>query len=308
MSQRVLSWVGAALLAPHLLQCTAEDDADPPGSEDTTGNSEADVRDFCARYAEITCEAAEGCACLTGDPPEICKSRQETFCWDDVGLAVASGRMDFDRTIVDGCLAELESEWSACASGQGPWPEACLDLVAGRMTEGDTCDDDRECVAPFACWDSVCTKTPAEGEACLEGLCGDGLFCTEDDRCELPGSMGDTCVEGDGACASGHYCDPRTSTCERVLPEGGTCTHAASACGAGFFCSEAVGTCRHLPVMDESCEDSAGACGDGAYCDESFTCQPKLATGASCAGDDDCLSDRCDDDECGFIVGSVCGY
>ncbi|APR77806.1 Thiamin-phosphate pyrophosphorylase [Minicystis rosea] len=196
-----------------------------PKGEDT---SDCDDELYCARI-----DGSSMAGTCTARTPEgsACESYLGT-CAQGTSCGVASHRCEVPApgTCVDG--------WSCPAGFHCDASETCQ---PGTLQEGDLCGIvdgslvDDECAAGLVCGSlafpdggggpgtvTTCLKVPNEGEPCISGACGAGLFCRHlayDNvtlpRCERGRSEGEACRNDNLyriACAEGLEC--RGDTCQ----------------------------------------------------------------------------------------------
>ncbi|MBN1771970.1 MAG: hypothetical protein JXB32_11945 [Deltaproteobacteria bacterium] len=263
---------------------------------------------YCARYAELTCEFAERCDCLAGGTVELCRLYMDGECADEVEEPVNAGRRSYDAAAAAGCLAGLQALLGDCALDDVDWPADCDRMLVGLLAAGASCESDADCVPGLECHSGACTDLPGNGEACLAGAyCADNLYCGNDELCHAPQGVGGPCPEGNEACGDDLYCDLRTSTCASYLAQGESCRHANAVCIDGLYCAVVAGTCEPLPGVGGDCADSSGACAEGLYCDGAgHVCRELLADGAACTDDGQCRSDDCTGGVCVADPGGSC--
>lgn len=168
------------------------------------------------------------------------------------------------------------------------------------------CVDDDDCAG--ACLSSSCVCSAAgdclPGAACTVAdeaeVCGPGLFCDDDGRCQtLP-----PCSAADDFCsASGLVCNVVAGRCERP-----TACATSESCLATDYCDDVSGICRSGCrddagcAVDERCveHDCVPVAGTGAFgelcvdeneCDAPLICSALSGTCAEvCATADDCVA------------------
>ncbi len=152
---------------------------------------------------------------------------------------------------------------------------ACSTLLANGApcTAGSTA---ATCDLNSSCTGGVCTAIPVPAHLGVGAVClaDGGVQCAPNARCDTTaGGMG-TCVLVPTTAGAGESC---TS-----LPCAGTdlvCDNSAHVCVTG---KDIGATCNHL-VVNEGCKPALG-------CSSSDTCQPRTATGQSCAAVSACAS------------------
>ena len=203
--------------------------------------------EYCDRYTEIICEAAQRCDCLGGYSIELCHAYVRPICQDEVDDPVNAGRYLYNPVEGGRCLGAQKDIASDCSTRGDDWPESCDRVLTGNVAEGQSCDADSECIDGLECHEDRCTRLPGENQPCLGSVCADDLFCGNDDRCHRYRGRGEPCPEGSYVCDDDLYCDNRTDTCQSYLRSGESCAHALYACDDDLFCSNASETCRPSP-------------------------------------------------------------
>ncbi len=270
------------------------------GDPDGSGSSRCVAR---VRSASEPCDANHQCP-----PPVQCI---EGRCTQEVGLGdpcvgnfncpegafCMSGEADASErrcrmpSAADGpcdrdehCQAGLGCLVSAGSAGRcAVLPGAGETCLMGRCRAGASCrradgDDPTE---------GTCRLRVGEGEACPgvapdSTLCSDGLFCTEQRTCELPGALGEPCnVFELESCEAGLWCSRETGTCLAPAAQGAACNPVlAPSCAAGLGCAcglEDTGLCNSH-AREPSATD---------------TCQPLRGTDAECYRYNECASADC---------------
>lgn len=293
MAKRLVAWlISVALAACAGLAACGGDGGGP-------GGAPVSFERYCDEYAEMACGVAQTCDCLEGYSVELCQTFLRQECADEVEQAVNDGRVRYLPAQGGQCLAELYRVTQNCrVDDNEEYPASCDLMLEGLVPAGQGCDGDQECLPGLECFGDICTDMPGEGQPCLQGSCKDDHFCGVDDLCHRYRAAGQPCPEGDYACDSDLYCDARSDTCAPYISRGGDCAHDNYACDSDLYCSPATQTCQSYPGSGQSCEDSGGDCTDDHYCDTGLVCQAQQGEGASCTGDEQCLSWDC--------VGSAC--
>jgi hypothetical protein len=186
----------------------------------------------------------------------------------------------------------------------GPLPEACDQVVAGALHNGEACGLDSECR-------SLQCNVPRCNMACCTGTCAG-------DTAPVRAKAGESCLEVN--CVADAYCDFGTDLCAPLKPLNATCTSIFE-CQLDLVClrSGLAGTCVKLPKLGEACQNfcqdigatcsptsktcvKVGLAGDACTtaddcsllygCDGTAHCSGGLALGAACAFDDHCIDPR----------------
>lgn len=301
------------------------------GCKDGGSRSADDAREFYDAAAPLLCDYALRCE----SPNDVFGAG--IFCHPDAvdalggELVFDQPNLLFDADFAGDCLDAIADSIESCST---PTAEICDLVFRGTQSDGEACDSDDECEPGLYCagdsFDTMCagtcSPTAGAGESCLEATCGEGLGCDETDTCVPLSGSGEPCSSEDeclgellcdtalGECyppsdAEGRPCEPSSGfdPCPPPTdcsPEG-VCVRyeLGQLAGPGESCSPgecvslhvcADGSCEPLPVLGQSCDELRqclqGACADG-------TCT-LLANGETCFGDEQCESDRCDDELC----------
>jgi hypothetical protein len=269
------------------------------------GVSPIPIADWCARYEQVICGAAENCGCFDATTRSLCSTYAKMECQSQVD-GVNAGKMAYDASQAGQCLHDLDAIVSAC-SVHSPdttyYPPACEKMVVGALAEGAPCDLDNQCQPGLWCEAQLCAVLPKDGQACVNQQCGVELFCGNDSVCHAHRAQGGACPEGSNACADKLYCDPTTTTCQPLLGVGGDCSLAGWACSGGLYCSTAAKLCTPDPGEGASCAEAG--CADGLFCDYStHICQKKRGAGQVCSDNEECqgncVSNKCSQGSCPF--------
>lgn len=228
-----------------------------------------------------------------------------------VDEAVALGRVEFDATKAQECVAALHEARDSCdlpgffeAASTTDEDSPCFGITTGLVKDGDACAEDRECEEGATCVISFdnpdideklgakegeCVGPAGVGESCEERACAEGLTCAFRDAGEVcidPPGVGEPCP--DFECDEGLACEFDDVTFENVcrpLPGNGEpCTFE---CTTGFFCDTADSTCAAQKDAGEACNpDNFDECVEDAFCDsQSSTCE---SLGGTTVPDDIC--------------------
>jgi hypothetical protein len=270
-----------------------------------SGSGPVPLEEFCGRYAETLCHAAQRCDCLSDIEATYCPTFMASQCQDDVVTPVQSGQRAYDAAAAGHCLGGLSNILGDCAVDGDHYPDSCDTMLVGLIPEGQGCESGSECAPPLECHESACTAMPGAGKPCLQEIyCATDLFCADDGTCDSPRGRGAACPEGGEACGDDLYCDSTTTTCQPPLGVGDSCAADSWACGEGLYCSEATTTCTRYPGAGGDCAASSGECADGYYCDATETCAPLKESGAACTDDAECQSDDCTSGACASGTGT----
>ncbi len=225
----------------------------------------------------------------------------------------------------DACVAQPKPNNSPCDDG-------LFCTVNDSCTGGSCAGSPRDCSAQNGqCTTGVCDET---SDACvgqakpINTPCDDGLFCTQNDKCNATGSCilstPRDCSSLDTECAEG-VCNETSDTCvAQNLPNGTGCDDGLlctaddscqnGVCGGddpcpGQFCIEATGNCVECLSAADCHEDanvcttkvcSSGVCGfinntalcnDGDFCTATDTCQNGTCVGSG----DPCPGQLCNE-------------
>lgn len=258
--------------------------------------------DRCARRPVIgeSCSPTETCAegsRCAGEPPScrrVVETPDEPCGADDVcpaGTFCVEGNCRVEVPLGDPCNLRRNCPRGAiCAPGVMDGPAVCRSPPA----VGDPCFSGLPCAEGAVCAidafpNGTCASLPGEDEPCIDGSCGEGLYCafaTEGgDLCRARGAAGDDCLNVgapfDGACRDGLFC-ANAGECVEPGGEGDPCSSfSTESCRDGFWCDRASGTC------------TAAQGGDGD------PCNPLAAE--SCAGDLTCHCEANDWNQCGAV-------
>ena len=172
-----------------------------------------------------------------------------------------------------------------------------------RLSLGETCRIERECIEGLYCADNVCAEEPA--------LVRIGQTCRYDTECETgncgpmeEGSIniccasGGTCCNANYPCPDGYECNGIDAICEQLqLKSDG------EMCSSGSECSS--GNCQNgrCCPSGKTCCTEQSQCASDEYCHIfDYYCKDKLQDGTACSTDTGldlgCLSGNCYDGIC----------
>jgi hypothetical protein len=255
------------------------------GTSDTSDTSGALSRAFC--------EQLQACGLANFEQIEDCTGESELFCdHPDLDIPIA-GAAKCVRALRAQSCAEFESSSEPPAACERPFAQ--MEGVQGAADLGESCTLDTGCVGELYCTAKpgscgVCQPLPGAGEACVDGDCRTGHFCSEEDLCEPEKSNGASCVD-DSECQT-ETCSAGKCAAPAVLSEGESCG-GFDRCESDTLC--AAGRCRARASRGEPCV--AGQCYLGLVCEDG-KCVQVAGCGMAQEGD------RCNfDDQCGQGLG-----
>lgn len=322
---RVLATVGTL----GIVSCTESTESTDAGGTPIEALPEA--------IADSLCTVVEGClsqdtiarvygpaGCLGTVVPDITDSE-----FGLIADAIDAGRVRYDGSKADACLAELEAAGCDFDSQRVFSEGACAELMTGTVGHAEDCTLDAECEGNLFCQienscPGSCAELLAHGEACEDSDdCEDGLGC-EDERCTPVVGPGKTC-EGDSgavcrfdlACLEGDdgnsECVQQSALLTGKLGEPCNLDGALELCEDGLSCAIFVdsGGARFECVAHAStggdCQVAIpDMCPLGEQCDADTEqnrfdgrCQALPAAGDSCDDDNPCGPGlQCDDGRC----------
>ena len=258
--------------------------------------SSSAVDDACAAFAEHRCAALEQCgeqifALLEGNGA-ACRRAELQVCRDELAPAGSNATAETIAT----CDARANTD---CATAFYSEPFACV--VPGRAPDGAPCAFNAECAGRYcrrvgaAC--GLCSRLPALGEECADGiLCDAGLVCKAH-RCVRPPAVGESC---DRDCAPPYVC--AKGKCVRPASADEHCDVLgvkAPDCDplGGIECFD--GTCSRPIIVGvgESC-GGVRRCKGRSFCDDGV-CVPEGEDGLPCDAQRSCARPlRCIDGTC----------
>jgi hypothetical protein len=253
------------LVAPMVIACAAiaasgacggQEQGTPPYSGPPDDAPVLSLDDFCAQFAQLSCDIVGHCC--TGVPvPSNCSSYGPQFC-DELRKSMPGGTQ-YDPVAGAICIAATREAIPSCgllSGGATSADRACAFVFDGGVAPGGACTKDSDCAyqrhAVTLCRSGVCTSEPIVGAG---APCTDAT-CDVDLRCSTSPSSGDA---GSDA-ASG-------ATCVPLAAQGESC---------------ATTTCRHDLYCDPSSRTCAARLADGSACASSLSCSSRLCSGGTC--------------------------
>jgi hypothetical protein len=129
--------------------------------------------------------------------------------------AVEAGRVRYDGSKVQACLATIEGIGCGFQTRRTLLSDACNEVLEGSVELGGDCALDEDCAGVAFCkrdgnsCPGECSALLGAGETCSEDDdCAEGLACRNQTmRCEAPGRLGEPCGRvADANCAAGLAC------------------------------------------------------------------------------------------------------
>lgn len=265
----------------------------------TNPNPQLSLAQFCTRAKQAVAERKVGCL---GGPVEAWLAEDPDLC-PYLQAAVSDGRIRYDPTHADACLALLDD--MSCDSlgiGLTTADNACARTIEGLVAiEGD-CRDDLDCQLGSRC-DAHLYRCPGScvplipvGENC-EGMAGvqecvPGASCLRGTCTVLPGE-GEPCHVEDNPCAPGLHCTENGTSEICVRNTAGPCRYNDD-CAPGYQCEgeepwaepPVIGSCAPRKVGGAECEPGEQECEPFHFCDsETRVCTKYGDTGESCGTD-----------------------
>jgi hypothetical protein len=297
MKMRLVSWS----LGCFLVMAACDGSGEGGGGAETLDS-------FLSSYTDAVCASIAPCCGAKGFDSSGATCRALLGSTDKSKLDAAAYNPEKGKQ----CLAEVRAASASvnCDKDLGVDSEAipsCKEAVpikGGGKALGDTCEDDDECVSVAG----------AEVDCARDSIYKDGSFqeftycraervgkegegpCTKTiDGSSYSSSGGSEEKITDGfTCdvAQGLYCPTVGEKCARYLADGESCQSSSGGssgqCLKNSSCKE--GVCAPKPKAGEPCQSSYGDCAEGFTCDTATkACKAKLAEGAACKSNDDCL-------------------
>lgn len=267
------------------------------------------LEQFGEALAKADCDLFTRCL---PDLPKVAASECE---WLELALtkelgpeivqAVQSKTLVYDSKAAGACLAKLRSAECGASLVDVCWFAG----LRGTLAEGAACHDDVSCASGRCVTDAGsacaghCGKLPApRGESCAtDDDCQNPLSCA-DGRC-TSAKLGEACITTSGDWIN---CDGLLTVCrENDAGTSGTCVpysdrfqrgpgaacDSSTLCKPGLSCvtgGKPTGTCQPEVASGASCATAAPSqCPSGEFCDvgdsTSGTCRPRLALGQTCS-------------------------
>ena len=238
-------------------------------------------------------------------------------CWAHLGKATFLGGVcGKDLSVDSECAADEQCTSGRCAGGK----------CQAKVAAGGKCSDDNDCaVSPCVSYGGL----KLVGQTLLGGICGNGLTdgtkCAQDKQCSSARCSGFTCAAKEavgGKCGNDGDCQ-NNNCVEGWYLLSGRCGPKANgiACAASSACTSQrcdLGKCVARLADGKGCnEDTDCSSKDGCKAyggleifGVSFAgvCGSNLVVGATCAGNDQCASGRCQTFKCAAKIadGSDC--
>ena len=237
---------------------------------------------FCEKRRSAWCELRTRCRLFTDLDACLRSDAQTTQTCPDFTREIDAGITLFQVEEALACLSALNAG-QACT-----FPSSCSGVVAGVLSEGESCySDGPRCALNSFCVNSTCPGACVAGVRPGESL--DGGFCQfgleavgPNQTCMRMPVLGEPCDPGFATTAHclDSQCDPLTKRCVPLGDEGEPCSSQLG-CGGFTFC---VGdTCRRGALVGEAClNGSIDICAAGAFCGPNGRCQRWGQAGAAC--------------------------
>jgi hypothetical protein len=233
------------------------------------------------------CEALHGlparrkAECCGGDPAHFLA----TECARVLGATLHAGTVELEEATIERCASAMGDALAGCdwvTPGPPPAPEACQQLLRGKLERGGVCRSSLECADAQHCVGLSPTKT---------GVCappaGDGAGC---------GAHVDVLATylADRHLATTHpFC---ADHCSLVAHQCGPLPQVGSACLAHVSCAPSqrclAGRCSDAPRAGRGEPCGAAPCADGLRC-IGAVCAPLARRGEACTTDLDCAVGAC---------------
>ena len=262
-----------------------------------------------------TCETGEYCEVRLDRCP-VCRpipARGEpcTFYCAQGSVCAGDGTCQEPRGLDEACTHD-----EACESGH------CRGGLCSELSDvNEPCDDHEDCVPTLGCIANRCAARADEGDTCKPDLawypCREGLACV-DGVCTRAvcgtGEEGDVCVSG--RCGRGMFCSRETGRCEPHRPLAGMCRvseavqsmsqpeDSEAECGPSLFC-DASERCAPLREEGDAC-DGTLECKHDLRCalsptdDETRSCRRLKSDGEPCEEPEECEAHFCIEGSCGL--------
>lgn len=308
-ARRFLAILACAWLVPG---CAHETDL--AERSDPAAKANADPEDFCADWAEASCQTLATCCEAPGLFDDFwCYAARTDLCLSTVRMELVHADYNiFDPTAAGVCLGQLAGcEPVAPTAAQ---VAACHNVVTGYRLPGMACDEPEQCQRPkhgyATCYEGV--------EYGLDAVCAD-VVVSSDGHCSFAKDTSTLTV-----CPLGTYCsvpppslDPGDvlsdyfyafeGDCEPLLGLGEVCVTFGDEkltlleCASGLYCAidpydlEASACAPRLQIGESCVHYPSNECVDGAECDyDTDTCQSKSAEVTFCFEPPVCGNAECE--------------
>jgi hypothetical protein len=277
-------------------------------------NSDCTLDAFCNMN---TCQKriAPGGACMALDTciaPFICIKNVCTLINLECAPAMVGEMCTFLRICADNAWCDSSDNFTCkarvAAGGMCTTDDQCLDgsctssMCVAHKPLGASCMSSTECTNGAICLMGTCQHSDVGKRCNPSEPCPSPLFCADDDTCQAPFALGQSCTLSTSGCAAGLYCNPSYVCANPLSPDAGCSGFRTGECTTGYYCNR-DDHCAPEPGQGEAC-DSTIPCGSGLYCYQQ-KCVAQLGTGAECFDNTDCQSGVCDFSY-GCLAGSMC--
>jgi hypothetical protein len=269
---RFRSPVIGTVLGLCLGACGISSGIEAPATESAASTSAVDTAAAgCEKIVEAIYRRRIGCIFGPGATPLPISDLYMAEC-SSFGRAVAAGRVAFDASSLDACVADIDA--SGCNADpswtfdpQGPCAKAIVRADAGVCETTWECGAGAFCTSENVFCSSSATCAPRPG---LGAPCGEHFSC----------AYGLACAEAAGAIT----CEPpRTTPRIPSTPIGGACGGPTTRCEPAARCTD--GTCVRKADVGEPCtaeqECLTNRCAAGV-------CARHAQSGEPCAATTDC--------------------
>ena len=268
-----MKWTTIVAATLLLAACPKKDAPPPPPAAPPPSDEVRPV--YADRNVKRDAAAEKLCAALHGvssrKQAKCCGQAETTSplqneCVVALSSAIAAGAASLDAARVEACVAALDAATTGCewvGPRGAPAPDACRDLVVGKLAAGAKCRSSLECPRGTHCAGAgptdpgVCAPPSGVGSGC--GRAVDALAALA-----LQGDVEPQHPECDGACIRGK--------CRAFVPAGGACASSIE-CGAGAACVD--GKCGAAPP-------AVAAAAAGGACTTDFDCAAGGCVGGKC--------------------------
>lgn len=297
------------------------------GSSGSTGGSS--LADYAADALAARCQVQVRCG-LFADQAS-CTIHYRAPADPNLQAAVSAGKLAYDGVKAQQCFDAIAAvSCDATDMSERVEPAACKQIFTGKVQQGAACAFDDECASGVclipgcnnACCPGQCgpAEPPAQiGASCANVMCVDNAYCDLTQTCRALVAQGGACMDSSW-CNFGLGCTGTTGggmgTCNPLPATGAPCPdqqcasigdvcNAQQMCavdglpgapciGSGecspFYQCDATNHCAPYPTLGQACTT---VCSDDSWC-MNGTCTAPLANGMTCATQDQCASDFCD--------------